>query len=110
MAIFTNQATLTYNGSSTNSNIAFGEILDVLVATKTAVEGSYTPGQLVTYGASKHTRSLTFAASCFYQKNVNYRGGIGHKDLLRNIPGKSGIQRLCDISQDVMCRHDDRYR
>ena len=49
MAIFTNQATLTYNGSSTNSNIAYGEILDVLVATKTAVEGSYTPGQTVTY-------------------------------------------------------------
>ena len=49
MAIFSNQATLTYNGNSTNSNIAYGEILDVLVATKTAVEGSYTPGQLVTY-------------------------------------------------------------
>lgn len=49
MAIFTNQATLTYNGNSTNSNIAYGEILDVLVATKTAVEGSYTPGQRVTY-------------------------------------------------------------
>ena len=49
MAIFTNQATLTYNGSSTNSNIAYGEILDVLVATKTAVEGSYAPGQIVTY-------------------------------------------------------------
>ena len=49
MAIFSNQAPLTYNGSSTNSNIAYGEILDVLVATKTAVEGSYTPGQLVTY-------------------------------------------------------------
>ena len=49
MAIFTNQATLTYNGNSTNSNIAYGEILDVLVATKTAVEGSYTPGQIVTY-------------------------------------------------------------
>ena len=49
MAIFSNQATLTYNGSSTNSNIAYGEILDVLVATKTAVEGSYTPDQIVTY-------------------------------------------------------------
>ena len=49
MAIFSNQATLTYNGSSTNSNVAYGEILDVLVATKTAVEGSYTPGQTVTY-------------------------------------------------------------
>ena len=30
MAIFSNQATLTYNGGSTNSNIAYGEILDVL--------------------------------------------------------------------------------
>lgn len=49
MAIFSNQATLTYNGNSTNSNIAFGEILDVLAATKTAVEGTYAPGQLVTY-------------------------------------------------------------
>ena len=49
MAIFSNQATLTYNGSSTNSNIAYGEILDVLVATKTSVEGNYTPGQIVTY-------------------------------------------------------------
>jgi len=52
MAIFSNQATLTYNGSSTNSNIAYGEILDVLVATKTAIEGSYTPGQIVTYAVT----------------------------------------------------------
>ena len=49
MAIFSNQATLTYNGSSTNSNIAYGELLDVVTATKTSVEGSYTPGGLVTY-------------------------------------------------------------
>ena len=49
MAIFSNQATLTYNGSSTNSNIAYGEILDVLSATKTAIEGTYAPGEPVTY-------------------------------------------------------------
>ena len=49
MAIFSNQATLSYNGNSTNSNIAYGEILDVLAATKTAVEGNYTPGETVTY-------------------------------------------------------------
>ena len=49
MAIFSNQATLTYNGNTTNSNIAYGEILDVVVATKTAVEGTYSPGMLVTY-------------------------------------------------------------
>ena len=52
MAIFSNQATLTYNGSSTNSNIAYGEILDVLVATKTSVEGTYAPGQTVTYAVT----------------------------------------------------------
>ena len=49
MAIFSNQATLRYNGTTTNSNIAYGEILDVLTATKTAVEDGYAPGQLVTY-------------------------------------------------------------
>lgn len=49
MAIFSNQATLTYNGNTTNSNIAYGEILDVLAVTKTAIEGTYTPDDLVTY-------------------------------------------------------------
>ena len=49
MAIFSNQATLTYNGNTTNSNIAYGEILDVLEVTKTAIEGSYTPDGLVSY-------------------------------------------------------------
>ena len=49
MAIFTNQATLTYTGGSTNSNIAVGEIIEVLSADKTAVSGSYAPGELVTY-------------------------------------------------------------
>ena len=49
MAIFSNQATLTYNGSTTNSNIVYGELLEVLTATKTAVEGSYVPGQQLTY-------------------------------------------------------------
>ena len=52
MAIFSNQATLTYNGTSTNSNIAYGEILEVLTATKTAVEGSYAPDSLVTYAVA----------------------------------------------------------
>ena len=49
MAIFTNQATLVYNGGSANSNIAVCEILEVLSADKTAVSGTYTPGELVTY-------------------------------------------------------------
>lgn len=52
MAIFSNQATLTYNGNSTSSNIAYGEILDILTVTKTAVEGVYAPGELVTYAVT----------------------------------------------------------
>ena len=62
MAIFSNQATLTYNGNSTNSNIAYGEILDVLTADKTAVEGTYTSGELVTYAVSlRNTGSGTLS-------------------------------------------------
>ena len=49
MAIFSNQATLTYNGGSTDSNIAYGEILDVLTLTKTAIDTTYAPGDTVTY-------------------------------------------------------------
>ena len=61
MAIFTNQATLVYNGGSANSNIAIGEILEVLSADKTAVEGTYTPGELVTYVITiRNTGSAAF--------------------------------------------------
>lgn len=49
MAIFSNQATLTYNGTATNSNVAYDELLDALALTKTAVEDSYTPNSTVTY-------------------------------------------------------------
>ena len=49
MAAFYNQATLTYNGGSATSNITVGELVGVLTATKTAVTGTYTPGEQVTY-------------------------------------------------------------
>ena len=49
MAIFSNQATLSYSGGATSSNIAYGEILEVLAVSKTAIEGSYAPGALTTY-------------------------------------------------------------
>ena len=41
MARFTNQAQLRYGNAVTNSNIAVGEILEVLSATKTAVRNTY---------------------------------------------------------------------
>ncbi len=52
MAVFSNQATLTYNGTTTASNVAYGEILEVLSATKTAIEDNYTPDGIVTYAVT----------------------------------------------------------
>ena len=49
MAIFTNQATLRYNGNVVNSNITTGELLEVLSATKTAVINTYNQGSDITY-------------------------------------------------------------
>ena len=49
MAIFTNQATLTYNGNSVNSNIVTGNIVEVLDVTKTALVDTYSADDNVTY-------------------------------------------------------------
>lgn len=49
MPIFTNQAQLSYNDAVINSNIATGEIVEVLSATKTAVMDDYRRNDDVTY-------------------------------------------------------------
>ena len=49
MAVFFNQATLTYNGGVANSNIVSGEIVEVVTASKTATPSTYRIGEVVTY-------------------------------------------------------------
>ena len=49
MAIFFNQATLSYSGGVVNSNITTGEIVEILTLTKTAVVDTYTQGSEITY-------------------------------------------------------------
>ncbi len=49
MAQFTNQAFLSYNDIVTPSNVAVGELLEVLSATKTAVSSTYQERDSVTY-------------------------------------------------------------
>ncbi len=49
MATFYNSATLSYNGNVLNSNVITGELLDALSATKTAVLGTYSAGDTVSY-------------------------------------------------------------
>ena len=49
MARFTNYATLSYNGGTTDSNTVTGELLATLSMTKTAVMDDYTQKDDVTY-------------------------------------------------------------
>lgn len=49
MAVFYNQATLSYNNGVTSSNVVAGELLEVLSATKTAVSSGYRAGDSITY-------------------------------------------------------------
>lgn len=52
MPTFTNVATLTYNGTSVNSNVVTGQIRQALTAEKTAVGDNYSVGNDVTYVVS----------------------------------------------------------
>jgi uncharacterized repeat protein (TIGR01451 family) len=59
MATFTNFATLSYNGGTTNSNTVTGEILETLSATKTAVLDTYSARDTVTYVISLVNSGVT---------------------------------------------------
>lgn len=78
MAIFTNQATLVYNGGSAVSNVAVGELLEVLSAEKTAVEGTYAPGELVTYVVSiRNTGTGAFTGLSLTDDLGGFTNGTG---------------------------------
>ena len=52
MATLYNQATLSFAGGSIQSNITSAELLETLSITKTAVSGSYSPGDRIVYQIS----------------------------------------------------------
>ena len=61
MAVFTNQATLSYNGTAVRSNVVTGQLVSPLTMTKTAVGGSYSPGGTLSYVVSiVNAGSVTF--------------------------------------------------
>ena len=49
MAAFTNQATLSYNNNTVNSNVVTGELVGVLAVTKNALEPDYSADSTITY-------------------------------------------------------------
>ena len=70
MAQFTNQAQLSYNNATINSNVAVGEVLEVLTAAKTAVAETYTQGDTVTYAISAVNSGATPLAGITVTDNL----------------------------------------
>lgn len=70
MAQFTNQAQLSYNNRTVNSNVAVGEIPEALTAAKTAVTDTYTAGGTVTYVISAVNTAATPATGVTVSDNL----------------------------------------
>ena len=59
MPTFTNKATLTYNGRTTDSNTVTGNYTETLSVTKTAVNSTYADGSQITYAVSLINSGVT---------------------------------------------------
>ena len=84
MARFTNQAQLRYGRSIANSNIAVGEILEVLSAAKEAVRNTYRQNDTITYvisivnaGTLAYT-GLNRDRNNLITKNIKRENGLPH--------------------------------
>lgn len=88
MARFTNQAQLRYGNAVANSNIAVGEILESLSATKRAVKSSYSQGECITYIVSIVNSATTAINGLTLSDNLGeYTFGTGTLVPLTYIDG-----------------------
>jgi len=88
MALFHNQATLSYNGAITSSNIVTGEYRQALTATKTAVTDTYTVGGTVTYVISIVNTAATAVTGVTVTDNLGaYPFGTGQLVPLTYVDG-----------------------
>ncbi len=78
MATFFNQATLSYNGNTTNSNITTGEILEAVSAAKTPVDSEYWFNDENTYVISiTNTSTAAYTNLTVTDDLGRYNFGIG---------------------------------
>lgn len=88
MARFTNQAQLRYGNAVANSNIAVGEIMEVLSATKTAVNNTYGQNDNVTYVISiVNSGAVPFSGITVTDNLGEYNFGTETLTPLTYIPG-----------------------
>lgn len=88
MARFTNQAQVRYGNAVANSNIAVGEIMEVLSATKTAVNNTYGQNDNVTYVISiVNSGAVPFSGITVTDNLGEYNFGTETLTPLTYIPG-----------------------
>lgn len=90
MPTFYNQATLSYNGITTNSNTTAGELVDTLSATKTAISTSYAPNQ-----------NVTFDISLINSGNTAFTGLTLEDDMGAYLLGTSTVTPMTPIAGSV---------
>lgn len=92
MAVFSNQATLTYNGNSTSSNIAYGEILDVIAVSKTVIGSGYGAGERLTYVVTlRNTGSTALTGLRISDDLGGYSFGTGTRYPLTYVAGSAAL-------------------
>lgn len=88
MALFTNKATLSYNGNITNSNIVTGQLLEVISATKTAIMSDYLANDDITYVINIVNSGATAITGLTVTDNLgSYTSGLNQLVPLTYITG-----------------------
>lgn len=88
MALFTNKATLSYNGNVTNSNIVTGQLLEVISATKTAIMSDYLANDDITYVINIVNSGATAITGLTVTDNLgSYTSGLNQLVPLTYITG-----------------------
>lgn len=92
MATFYNQATLSFNGNTTTSNITQGELVEVLTAAKTPILTTYTPGDDVTYAVSiVNTGAVPYTGLTITDDLGGYTFGTGTVYPMEYIDGSATL-------------------
>ena len=92
MATFRNQATLSYNGNSTNSNVVVGEITEVLSAAKNAPIDTYQEGDRLTYVVSiTNSGTAAFTALTVTDDLGTYEFGTETRTPLTYVEGSVAL-------------------
>ena len=111
MARFTNQAQLRYGNEITNSNIAVGEITEVLSATKTAVRDTYGQNENVTYGSMNPKTKSAGGIGTEKKNSVIFAPPLAPRKILVNRINLFVIQQTAQSKQHNIrnpCRHRRR--